>query len=29
VAILSGDRIQEALEYWTSKNVRAEVLKRG
>ena len=29
VAILSGDRVQEALEYWTSKNVRAEVLKRG
>ena len=29
VAVLSGDRIQEALEYWTAKNVRAEVLKRG
>ena len=29
VAVLGGDRAQEALEYWTSKNVRAEVLKRG
>ena len=29
VAILSGDRIPEALEYWTAKHVRAEVLKRG
>ena len=29
VAVLGGDRVQEALEYWTSKNVRAEVLKRG
>ena len=29
VAVLGGDQAQEALEYWTSKNVRAEVLKRG